>query len=258
MKTAKENTDKSALGTCDPAPLAKGGSARRKGRYACAMRPGKWQRNAILEAVVAGGLDARECWFDYDDVAWRITHVPSGSYLLIDGAPSPYTVTVVVGEDLPWTTTFYTWPSVDERVQRWARDVKRDVDTPDLWAEIRRGQGILNGAGYEEVENSPFSSDEQTEIVKQFREITDYVRKTYSPSAAQMLSIETKLDDIAAAARRAGRQDWRLMFGGVILGWVLSDFLPREVLWDILSMAFQGLGHLFGGSGRPLQLPPGV
>jgi hypothetical protein len=62
------------------------------------MRPEKWQRNAIFKAVAAGGLDARECAFDYDDAGGRITHVPSESYFLLEGDPGHYSATAVVGE----------------------------------------------------------------------------------------------------------------------------------------------------------------
>jgi uracil-DNA glycosylase family 4 len=41
---------------------------------------------------------------------------------------------------------------VEERVQRWARDVKRDVDTPDIWADLQREREILTGARYDGVE----------------------------------------------------------------------------------------------------------
>jgi hypothetical protein len=47
-------------------------------------------------------------------------------------------LTWVVGDGPPREVTFYIWPNVLEKVKGWARDVKRDVDTPDLWDEVRR------------------------------------------------------------------------------------------------------------------------
>jgi hypothetical protein len=229
-----------------------------KRRYPCAMQPGKWQRNAIFDAIGAGGLEAAECSFVYDDVAWRITHLASGSSLAIEGAPGPYNVTAVVGEDPSLPSKYYTWPNVEERVQRWAREVKRDVDTPDLWAELRGRQGILSGPGYEDIQNTPFAPDEQAEILERIRQIKEFVHKAYSLSAVQLSSIDAKLDDIASAARRVGRKDWLLMFSGVILSVILTDLLAREVVWDIFTMALNGLGHLFVDLGGPPQLPPAV
>jgi hypothetical protein len=219
------------------------------------MQPEKWQRNTIFEAVAAGGLDTRECGFEYDDLEWRISHVPSGSYFLLQGDPGHYTATAVVGDDLPRPAESFTWAKVQERVARWAGEVKTDVNTPDLWAELRRGQGILTGVGYEDVENTRFTSDEQAQIVEQFRQITEFVQRAYPLSEVQSLSIAAKLDDIALAAGRVGRKDWRLLVGGAILSVIIADLLPREAVWDILTMALQGLGHLFNGGGGPPQLP---
>lgn len=36
-----------------------------------------------------------------------------------------------------------SWPTVEERVERWAQDVQRDIETPDLWAELQREREIL-------------------------------------------------------------------------------------------------------------------
>jgi len=143
------------------------------------VRPEKWQRNAIFEAVVAGGLDARECTLDYDDAGGRITHAPSESYFLLEGDPGHYTSTMAVSKDLPRPLEHYTWPTVEERIQRWAEEVKRDVETPDLWAQLQREREILTGARYEDVENTPFTSDEQAEIAEQLRQIKEFVKETY-------------------------------------------------------------------------------
>lgn len=219
------------------------------------MRLGKWQRNAIYDAVVAGGLDAAECTFDYDDVECRITHVPSQSYLLIQGDPSKYTTTAVVGDGLPWPSESFSWSTVPGKVERWAGEVRRDADTPDLWAELRTKQGIITSAGFEDVSNTPFSPHEQREILEQLQQIKELVNGTDSVSKAQRLSLEAKLDELAAAVGRVGRRDWQLMFGGVILGVILQQLLPPEAVSDIIEMVGHALGHLFGGNGVP-QLPP--
>jgi hypothetical protein len=88
----------------------------------CAVRLVKWQRNAIFEAVKAGGVDARECTFDYDDAGARITHVPSDSYFLIEGDPGHYVATAFVGEeqDPPSSSDAFTGPTVEERVETWS------------------------------------------------------------------------------------------------------------------------------------------
>lgn len=151
----------------------------------------KYKRNAVFEAVEsAGGIDVQECKIDYDDTSARITHMPSGANFLIEGDPGPYKTTAVVGDLPPWKVDAHIWPTVEERLQRWAREVKLDADTPDLWAELGSERELLTGAAYEGVANSPFTPHEQAEIAKQFREIKELIREKYSLSEAQMLSLD--------------------------------------------------------------------
>lgn len=219
----------------------------------------KWQRNVIYEAVVAGGLDPRECTFDYGDAGARITHVPSASYLLLEGDITGYTAKAVVGESEKWPVGLRTlWIEMEQRVQGWTREVKEDVDTPDLWAELQRDREVLTGARYDEVENTPFSLDEQAAIADHLRQTKGYVLRTYSLSDPQILHLEAKVDDIAAAAGRLGRKDWTLVVCSVLLGTFVQGILPPEAVQDTLRMTLDGLGYLFGGEGGPPQLPPGT
>jgi hypothetical protein len=216
----------------------------------------KWQRNAIFDAVVAGKLDPRRCNFEYGDAGVRLTHVASESYFLLEGDPGHYTATAVVGEGPGWPTETFSWTKVEERVQRWAEEVKRDVDTPDLWAELQHEREILTGARYADIENTPFTADEQAQITDQIRQIKELVKKTYSLTEAQMRSLEAKLDYIDAAAGHVGRKDWLLLLCGVMLTVIVGDLLSPEAVQYILSTALHGLDHLFGSGSIPPQLPP--
>ena len=219
----------------------------------------KWQRNVIYEAVVAGGLYPRECTFDYGDAGARITHVPTANYLLLEGGPTVYTAKAVVGESEKWPVGLHTfWVEVKQRVQAWAKEVKEDAETPDLWAELQREREVLTGARYDEVENTPFTSHEQAAIAEHLRQTKEWVTRTYSLSDAQILHLEAKLDDIATAAGRMGRKDWTLLVCDALLGTFVQGILPPEAVQDILRMTLDGLGYLFGGEGGPPQLPPGA
>lgn len=223
--------------------------------YACAVSSEKWERNSIHEAVAEGGLDKIECSFDDHEVPWRLTHTPSGAYVLVGGRHGHHELTAVVGDGPPRKTDFYTWPSVNERIKGWAREVRLDVDTPDLWDEVRRRQAVLTGAIFENSDNSPFTAAEQGEIDKQVRQMKKLVR-AQPISEARMRSAEAKLDFLVSAARHQGRKEWALMFVGAVVSVIVADLLPREVMGDTLSMASHVLGHLFGGAGGTPQFPP--
>jgi hypothetical protein len=222
--------------------------------YAGSVKSEKWQRNSISTALVDGGLDPIECTFDDHEVPWRLAHMPSGAHFLVGGTYGHFKLTLVVGDEQPSVAESYDWANVLTRVKRWAGDVKRDVDTPDLWDEVRRRQGVLTGASYENADNSRLTETELTEIVERVEKIKELVRT--QTTSARMLSVEAKLDYVVEAARRLGRKDWALMFGGAIVSVLVADLLPREVVGDILSMAANVLSHLFNDLSGPSQFPP--
>lgn len=130
------------------------------------------------------------------------------------------------------------------------------MDTPDLWAELQRQREILTETRYDEIGNTPFTSEELGEIAEQLRQLKEYVCKAYTLSEAQMLHLEAKLDDVAAAARRMGRKDWALWVAGALLGAFVQGVLPPEVVQDIVRMTVNGLGYLLGDRGTWPLLPP--
>jgi hypothetical protein len=222
----------------------------------------KFQKNDIIEAIMAGGLDPRECELADDDREVRVVHIPSGSAFTLGGHAGHYSGNRVVGTStLSWPFDASTWATVPEKVERWARDVKRDVDTPDLWAEVQRAREVFAGVSAEATENTAFTPDEQAEIATRLQEIKDYAKTTQALSAEQARILEARFDDLEAATRRVGRKDWLLMFSGVALGLIVTDLLPPDAVQHISTMAWHGLNHLFqvlGGPSRPLQLPPGL
>ncbi len=117
------------------------------------------------------------------------------------------------------------------------------------------GREIVSGARYEDLENTPFTSDEQAEIVEQLRRINELMKRRYSLSEAQMQSLDAKLDSVKTAAGRIGRKDWVFLFYGVIFNMFVTALLPRETVWDILIRTLDALRDLFGGGLLP-QLPP--
>ena len=205
----------------------------------------KWQRNTIFKAVVEGGLDPRECTFEYEDETSRITHRPSQSSFLLEGSPLSYTVTRIVGDNPSFPIGSLGWAAVTELVGYWAKDVKEDVDTPDLWAELQREREALTVGPYDDAENTPFTLAEQAEIAEQLRQIKNFAKVTYTLSEAQMASLDEKLDMIQAAAGRIGRKDWQILVIGVMSTLIIDRLLPPEAVQHIFATVLQALTHLF-------------
>jgi hypothetical protein len=145
----------------------------------------------------------------------------------------------------------------NSRVEQWAAKVKTDLETPDLWAELQREREILSWAP-DGAENTPFTPDEQAEIIKHLDELKDYVKSTHSLAQDQIVALEEGFTELATATTRLGRNDWRLMFFGVVLTFITAGVLPPDAVHGFLWMALHGFQHFFGGGAGPSppQLPP--
>jgi hypothetical protein len=72
------------------------------------------------------------------------------------------------------------------RVSWWLQEVKQDLDTPDLWAELKREAQLLGAGSSVVTENTVFTVDEQREIAGHLKKLGEYVSDTHSLSKAQI------------------------------------------------------------------------
>jgi hypothetical protein len=210
----------------------------------------KWQRNDIFTSIHDVGLDPKEFDLENNDAEVCIKHRWSTSYLTIVPDPSHYVGSCVVGDGLDWPVDVYSWQSLIERISRWLRDVKRDLETPDLWAELQRDAQLLFGAPSDD--NTPFSPDELNEIAARLQALAEHARRTYSFSAAQMRALDTKVEYLVHAARRLGRKDWLNVCAGAFLGYILVASLPPEAARGMFLGLLRAVGHLYGLQDLPM------
>ena len=169
----------------------------------------KWHRNAIIQAIQAASLDPRQ--FDLRDsgteARWK--HKWSASCFIIGGGAGHYVGQWVVG-DSPFPSPYeaYSWEGLKRLVNRWLQDVKLDLNTPDLWAELQREAKLLGTSSNAITENTPFTADEQKELARRLDELAKYLSHTYSLPRAQMQTLEAKVEYLVQASGRLGRKDW--------------------------------------------------
>ena len=188
----------------------------------------KWQRNDIFQAIQAAGIDPTEFDLQDDGVEVRIKHQWTDSCFTIGGGPGHYVGRWIVGDGPDWPFDAYSWTAMPTRMRDWLAQVKPDLETPDLWAELQRGVGLL-GANFEDLtENAPFTLDEQRVIAERLQELAEGMRRTYSLSETQMWVLKAKLDYLVEAAGRLGRIDWRNAFAGAILGFILTAAISPD------------------------------
>jgi hypothetical protein len=205
----------------------------------------KFQRNYIFKAIQEVGLDPGQFDLAYSESEVRIKHRLSESYYFIGGRPGDYAVKSLVGDGGERPHQFYSWEPLISHISLWLQVLKKDLNTPDLWAELQR-EAVLLGAGSDELtENTPFTLDEQKEIAGRCQELATYARHTYSLSPTQMQVLDAKLDYLVKASGRLGRIDWRNAFVGAMLGFILAAALPPESARDILLTLLRAIGGLY-------------
>jgi hypothetical protein len=213
----------------------------------------KWQSNLVVEAIQGAGLDPRQFDLADDDGEIRIKHKWSPSRLTIRSEGAFIIVFYVVGDGPEWPIGSQTWLTIPPRIDFWLKEVRRDLETPDLWAELQRDDRLLFRATFDDVtENASFPPDEQNKIATRLRALGEHAERTYSLSAAQMRVLDRKLDYLVNAARRLGRKDWLNVCAGAILGLILAVALPPEAARGMLLGLLQTIGHLYGFPELPM------
>jgi len=215
----------------------------------------KSQRNDLFEAIHAAGLDPREFELAEEDGDRRLHHRWSESYFVIGGGHGHFVGRYVVGDDSPRAYEVHIWPVLVDRVRGWLDAVKRDLETPDLWAELGGNRELLAPAAGTDVENTPFTSDEQAEIARQLRELKQYVHDAYSLSEEETLALHARLDYLEEAAARLARIDWRNVVVGAMFTILVEAVLPPDAVRGIFVVLLKTLAHFFG-HGMPGSLAP--
>jgi hypothetical protein len=204
----------------------------------------KWQTNDIFKAIQEIDLDPGEFDLDTSDADVRVKPKSSDACFIIGGRVGHYVGRYVFGNNVELQYERYSWDSLMSSVKTWLNFVKLDLDTPDLWAELRRETKLLGAISDDGTENRPFTQDEQREIAGRLRELEVSVRQTYSLSEAQMQSLDDKVDYLIAATGRLGRKDWLNAFVGVLFGFVVTAALAPETARGFFVIFLRAIGLL--------------
>jgi hypothetical protein len=139
----------------------------------------KWQTNEIFKGIQSVSLNPQEFEFEDSGAEARLKHKWSDSYFVIGRNAGLYVGRHVVGDGFDWPYEEYSWQSLMRRFSGWVKEVKDDLDTPDLWAELRRDAELLGRISGETHGNTPFTSEEQKDIEQRLRKVEAHVRGTY-------------------------------------------------------------------------------
>lgn len=199
----------------------------------------KYKRNGIIEAIRKVGLEPKEFDLGEDENEVRVKHKPTNAHFTIGGNSSKYSVSYAAGDSPALRIEKYSWDGVMNSFGNWLFQLKNDLETPDLWAELQGEATLFEAAPNAADENTLFNQQEKKEIAEQLRKLGEQAQNTYSLSEIQVKELNIKLDYLIKASDRIGRIDWHNALAGAIIGFVLTAALPPETARTMFLMFVQ-------------------
>jgi hypothetical protein len=214
----------------------------------------KEQRAWMFAAIQRAGFDPAEFAepAETNESEVSVIHEPTSSFFLIGPKSLNYDNRVLKSKvsDGPWEEKHALhWEAY---LESWLEEIRRDLETPDPWAELRAmGESTDANVGEEDVDTSPFSAEEQTEISRKLDALKAELENQLSEAEARILA--QQFEYIKAAAKDTRRDRWVELVKGIFLGDVVNGQLPSPVVLHIFSTAARFVAGLHGFP----QLPPG-
>lgn len=215
------------------------------------------QRAQVFEIIKEQGFDPRDFELTNvvyprarDDVKPILRYRSRKDFYFLFAMDGGHWVSYSPGGDRPVESSRHgPWDEiVPGYLEEWLSNLRREIETPDVWGELERERELLAAVPpAAEEANTPFSPSEQAAIASQLREIKESVRANHELTEGQFQELESRLDYLEGAAARLPRFDWREALKGVLLGLAVEAVVPPEVIRHALVLSLRGLAHLFGG-----------
>lgn len=133
------------------------------------------------------------------------------------------------------------WNQQLNDVKKWLAFVKREVEIPDLWEQLKGYAPQETFIGTAEISNAPFSSSEAENIIASLDKLQAQIEKNFNLQEEQHVFVERQFDYLKDAVKRLGRKDWIHTSIGVMVGIAVNLALSPEkakLLWDLVRSCF--------------------
>jgi len=137
-----------------------------------------------------------------------------------------------------------SWENQKGYFEKWLNYLRREIEQPDLWDEIRLAQEAFEKGLDPYTQNKTFNNDQITQIEVGINQILDYIKSLENVSEEQYELVKGELEYLKDASKRLVRKDWILMSITTITAIVINLSLSTEegrVIFKILEKAVQGL-----------------
>ena len=134
------------------------------------------------------------------------------------------------------------WKGIVSSFSSWAKEIGRDLQTPDLWAEATKTAQLF--APTAEPSNDKFTRSELAEVQGQLRLLQLSFTQSALPEAAKQKLIELT-QTATVKAEGFTKKDWQSWFIGAIIGHITEAALNSSQIHDVYLMVKTAFGGLF-------------
>jgi hypothetical protein len=223
----------------------------------------KTQKNDVVEAITDRGLVPSDFDFvlqrsdrsDKKHLVETLVHKSTQLYFKFDFHPSGNEIWATFSpgtEGQPKEViTSRNWDAQYEAFQRWLRQVKREVDAPDLWASLTRQPRLVELGASNETSNDRFNSEDRERLVKALGEMREEVGKLYTLNPVEAETIANRFNYLEDKLDEFGKKDWLNLalgvFANIALGIAFSTGGSSQQAGSIFRFLISHLDKLFQG-----------
>lgn len=210
----------------------------------------KTQKNRVFKNLQAEGLEPAN--FSWVKVKSRYFTVSKLNYL--DGKYyflfTPDLIEFSPGEKSTVQNTEITYLDYGiQLVKTWSMYLKREIEAPDLWAEMEKYRISVSLVLPEQVRNESIPAYEAEEIASKLHALAGKIDELFELGTEQSQFVHSKLNYLAEAAKRQLSLDWVHTSIGVCITIAMSLAMPPDKtkeLWQLMKSLIGPFLHLIG------------
>ena len=197
-------------------------------------------------------LKLKEAGFNLSEFNWetfeidgktgpRLVHKPTGYFIHFSLKPTDYFVSYRVtyspGDHHSIVNSNSLLPSWEPNLFSWIDNLKEELETPDLWEELRKESTITDATNIPNELNLQFLPDEITRIRISVEGIYEHLIQTQQLNEAQNKYVKQRLDYLVDSSNRMGKKDWLNLGLGVLVSIILYLSLPPDAAGELMRIA---------------------
>ncbi len=185
------------------------------------------ERNNVLQLIESSGFDPADFeWSQADQTARQgrlshifrvsvLTHKRSGYYIVFGGIST--TMSPGINQKVEAHEDMGQWGLKQSYCGYWLQELRKEVETPDLWASVGQERALANAAASEGVDNKPFTPVERQIISASLKEIKARLLSMQQFDSRQAAIIDNQFKYLDEAGQRMGRKDWLMLSVGTMV-----------------------------------------